>query len=91
MGFLFLLLGRFRRLQSVFKRSRSLRFGKLLSKRRVVLLRKAVDVISAAMVLVVECRAAAMELDAHRHHKTNLNHDLLVGFISTFASACCGE
>ena len=56
-----------------------------------MLLREAVHVISAAVVLVVGCREAAVELDVHRHRKTNLNHDLLVGFISAFASACSGE
>ena len=57
----------------------------------MVLLREVVHIISAAMILVVGCRMAAVELGVHRHHKTNLNHDLLVGFISAFASTCCGE
>ena len=91
MGYLFLLSGHFRKLQSTFKRSRSLRYGKLLSRRRVVLLREAVHVISVAVVNMVGCRAEVEELDVHRHCKTNLNHDLLVGFISAFASTCCSE
>ena len=90
-GCLFLLLEHSRRLQSAFKRSKSLRFGKLLSRRLVLLLKEVVDIVSVAVVLVVGCHAVAMALVVHRHHKTSLNHDLLVGSVSRFASACCGK